>query len=77
MTEKEKSEQTPGLLSPVALLVPRPDHRLVRGQVGTVVETLSAATVLVEFDDSEGRAYAIEPCALNDLLVLHYVPAVF
>jgi len=43
------------------------------GQVGTVVETLIADTVLVEFSGDDGRAYAIEPFPRAQLLVLHYV----
>jgi hypothetical protein len=38
------------------------------------VETLDAQTLLVEFADDQGRAYAIVPCARSGLLVLHYVP---
>jgi hypothetical protein len=45
---------------------------LARGQVGTVVEPLDKTTVLVEFSDDEGRAYAILPCATDELMVLRY-----
>jgi hypothetical protein len=58
----------------VALLADMPQSGLLRGQVGTVVERLDNATVLVEFSDDRGRAYAIEPCAVSQLLVLHYIP---
>jgi hypothetical protein len=61
-------------LDVVALLTDLPAVGLPRGQVGTVVETLGDKTVLVEFSDDDGRAYAIVPCAASDLLVLHYVP---
>jgi len=44
------------------------------GQVGTIVEQLDDKTLLVEFSDDRGRAYAITPCPQADLLVLHYVP---
>ena len=50
----------PTLLDVVALLDDRPEHRLVRGQVGTIVEELDNATVLVEFSDDQGRAWALE-----------------
>jgi hypothetical protein len=30
--------------------------------------------VLVEFSDDQGRAYAITPLPVAELLVLHYVP---
>jgi hypothetical protein len=54
----------------VALLAERPKEGLARGQVGTVVETLDKDSVLVEFSDDEGRAYAVVPCAYSDLMVL-------
>jgi hypothetical protein len=45
-----------------------------RGQVGTVVESLDDKTALVEFSDDRGRAYSVVPCAKADLLTLHYQP---
>ncbi len=38
------------------------------------MEALDAQTALVEFSDDEGRAYAVAPCALSELMVLHYAP---
>ncbi|MCZ7641650.1 MAG: DUF4926 domain-containing protein [Pseudorhodoplanes sp.] len=64
----------PDVLDVVALLADVPAEGLSRGQVGTVVERLDDATMLVEFSDDEGRAYAVVPCPRADLLVLHYVP---
>jgi hypothetical protein len=61
-------------LDAVALLTDFPAERLARGQVGTVVETLGDTTLLVEFSDENGRAYAIVPCTRTDLLVLHQTP---
>ena len=61
-------------LDAVALLAEIPEHGLARGQVGTVVEKLDENTALVEFSDDDGRAYAIAPCPLSQLLVLHYEP---
>lgn len=58
----------------VALLGDRPAEALMRGQVGTVVDTLDSDTVLVEFSDDQGQAYAIAPCPRDALLVLHYEP---
>jgi hypothetical protein len=66
--------ETPSLLDVVALLKNIPAHRLVRGQVGAVVERLDDKTFMVEFSDDRGRGYAIAPCARTDLLVLRYVP---
>jgi hypothetical protein len=58
----------------VALLTDLAEHRLARGQVGTIVDQLDDKTLLVEFSDDQGRAYAVAPCPGDDLLVLHYVP---
>jgi hypothetical protein len=62
------------LLSEVALLAAQPNYNLRRGQVGTVLERLDDRTLLVEFSDDEGRAYALAPCPEDDLLVLHHLP---
>lgn len=67
-------DRTASVLDVVALLADRPAAGLARGQVGTVVEELDASTVLVEFSDDDGRAYAVEPYPRAELLVLHYVP---
>ena len=73
MTNKDRAAQ-PSALDVVALLADLPTAGLARGQVGTVVELLDEKTALVEFSDDNGRAFAIVPCARDDLLVLHYVP---
>ena len=62
------------MLDVVALLADISAEGLARGQVGTVVELLDERTVLVEFSDDQGRAYAVVPCPRAELLVLHYVP---
>ena len=61
-------------LSAVALVRDLPEHGLVRGQVGTVVEPLDKATALVEFSDENGQAYAVVPCPRDALLVLRTAP---
>lgn len=63
------------LLDVVALTEDIPDHGLLRGQVGTVVEFLGPDMFEVEFVDNDGRTYATLPLNLNQLLVLHYLPA--
>jgi hypothetical protein len=70
----EISQTRPTLLDVVALLRDVPARGLERGHVGTIVESLDEKTALVEFSDDEGRAYAVAPLALADLLVLHYEP---
>jgi hypothetical protein len=73
-TKNGAKSERPSALDVVALLADLPEQQLVRGQVGTVVEKLDDKTLLVEFGDDQGRAYAIVPCQGADLLVLHYVP---
>jgi membrane protein implicated in regulation of membrane protease activity len=63
------------VLDVVALTEDIPDHGLVRGQVGTVVETLAAGEYEVEFCGDDGRAYALLPLSARRLIVLKYQPA--
>ena len=51
----------PELLSVVALLEDSKDHKLLRGQVGTIVERLVPGVYEVEFSDDKGRTYASLP----------------
>jgi len=74
MKAKKARNKRPSVLDVVSLLTDLPAQRLARGQVGTVVEQLDDKTLLVEFGDDQGRAYAIAPCPRADLLILHYVP---
>jgi hypothetical protein len=74
MKAKKAKNERPSVLDVVALLMDLPGQQLARGQVGTVVEQLDDKTLLVEFSDDQGRAYATAPCPRADLLILHYVP---
>jgi hypothetical protein len=67
-------KKRPSVLDVVALLSDLPAQRLARGQVGTIVEQLDDNISVVEFSDEQGRAYAVAPCPLAELLTLHYVP---
>jgi hypothetical protein len=60
------------LFSLVALIRDLPDHGLVCGQVGTVVELYSPAMAEVEFSDAQGRTYAMAALSLKDCMVLHH-----
>jgi hypothetical protein len=62
------------LLDVVALTADLPDKGLLRGQVGTIVETVSPGVFEIEFSDDQGRAYAQLAVRDNQLLVLHYQP---
>ena len=59
-------------LDVVALLADVPDHGLVRGQVGTVVERLTEDVFEVEFVDDEGQTYAELALPSEQLLLLHH-----
>ena len=61
-------------LDVVALLTDLPDHGLVRGQVGTIVETLPSDTFAVEFSDDEGHTYALLPLHREQLMRLYHQP---
>jgi hypothetical protein len=60
------------LLDVVALLVDKPEERLVTGQVGTVVELLSPDVYEVEFVDSKGHTIAVTELKRADLLLLQH-----
>jgi hypothetical protein len=63
------------VLDVVALTEDIADRGLLRGQVGTVVESLGPGVFEVEFVDNDGRTYAMLPLKTSQLLVLHYQPA--
>lgn len=67
------TQYEPRSLDVVALLCDLPEHGLVRGQVGTVVELLDGAYE-VEFSDEEGMTYAELAVRRYQLLVLHHRP---
>ena len=56
----------------VALLADLSEHKLVKGQVGLVVETLSPEQVEVEFVDEQGKTYAVVSIPIKQLMRLHY-----
>ncbi len=61
-------------LDVVALLEDLPSRGLLRGQVGTIVETLAPGVFEVEFSDNEGRTYASLALRTAQLMVLHHRP---
>ena len=59
----------------MALTVDIPEHDLLRGQVGTVVELLKeGAAYEVEFSDRNGRTYKSLGLRPDQLMVLRYEP---
>lgn len=59
----------------VALLQDIPGERLVRGQVGRIVEIWSPGVYDVAFSDGSGKVYAMVTVKAEQLLLLHYPPA--
>jgi len=60
--------------SVVALLQDLPEDGLVRGQVGTVVETWAPGVYEVEFCDDNGKTYAMVALKAEQLMRLHHEP---
>ncbi len=56
----------------VALLEDLPSRGLVRGQVGTVVESLAPDVFEVEFSDNDGRTYASLALRPDQLMVPYH-----
>lgn len=63
--------QKPKLLDVVAVLHDIEDANLLRGQVGTVVETFDDEYE-VEFVDDNGKTIAIKTLREDEIIVLHY-----
>ena len=64
-----------GELSVVAVIRDLPEHGLVRGQVGTVVDTWAPGVFEVEFVDNSVHTYALAALRSEDLLLLVHEPA--
>ena len=63
------------MLSVVALVEDLAGEGLVRGQVGTVVETWAPGVYEVEFCDDHGKAYAMVALKAEQLMSLHHEPS--
>jgi Domain of unknown function (DUF4926) len=64
--------ERPKLNEVVAVLADVRAAKVLRGQVGTVVDVLPDNTMSIEFADDNARAYAITPVKMAKLLVLQY-----
>jgi hypothetical protein len=62
------------MLSVVAMLEDLPEEGLVRGQVGTVVESWAPGVYEVEFCDDNGKTYATVALKAEQLMQLHHEP---
>jgi hypothetical protein len=63
------------VLAVVALLEDVPEKGLLRGQVGTVVESLAPGVFEVEFSDDSGQTYASLALRSDQLMRLHHEPS--
>ena len=62
------------LLAAIAVTRDIPEDKLVRGQMGTIVEELVPGAYLVEFADEAGHPYAVVAMKTDDLMRLHHGP---
>ncbi|MGB7760697.1 MAG: DUF4926 domain-containing protein [Bryobacteraceae bacterium] len=62
------------MLAVVALVKDLPEEGLVRGQVGTVVDSWAPGVYEVEFSDADGRTYAMVALSAEQLMRLHHEP---
>lgn len=60
------------VLDVVAVLEDVPQHGLLRGEVGTVVELWKDGAFEVEFSDTSGKAYAFAALRGDQLLRLNF-----
>jgi hypothetical protein len=60
------------VLDVVAILEDVPQQRLLRGQVGTVVERWKDGAYEIEFNDDSGEAYAFAALRADELMKLHF-----
>jgi hypothetical protein len=60
------------ILDVVALLRDIPEKKLIKGQVGTIVEQLDDNFFDVEFVNKHGETTALEPLKGTDLFLLHF-----
>lgn len=62
------------ILDVVALLKDRPDERLLRGQIGTVVECYNKNDFEVEFSDNNGKTISLVTLSTDEIMLLHVEP---
>jgi hypothetical protein len=64
-------DETIKLLDVVALLKEIPEKKLLRGQIGTIVERYTDAEFEVEFSDNNGKTISMLTLATDDIMLLH------
>lgn len=64
-------DETIKVLDIVALLKDMPGKKLLRGQIGTIVEQYSDTDFEVEFSDNSGKTIAMLTLSTDDVMLLH------
>ncbi|MFW6286963.1 MAG: DUF4926 domain-containing protein [Candidatus Sumerlaeota bacterium] len=64
------------ILDTVALIEDISENNLMVGQVGTIVDIWDEGVFEVEFNDNQGRTYAMLALRQDQVIALHYSPAV-
>ncbi len=64
-------DETIKVLDVVALLKEKPENKLLRGQIGTVVERYSDTEFEVEFSDNNGKTISMLTLATEEVMLLH------
>jgi hypothetical protein len=64
-------DETIKTLDVVALLKDLPEKKLLRGQIGTVVESYTDTDFEVEFSDNNGKTISILTLTTDDIMLLH------
>ena len=59
------------LLDIVALLKEIPENKLLRGQIGTVIECYSDTEFEIEFSDNNGKTISMLTLSTTDIMLLH------
>ncbi len=65
-------DETIKLLDVVALLRGVPEKRLLRGQIGTVIECYSNTEFEVEFSDNNEKTISMLTLSTDEIMLLHH-----
>jgi Domain of unknown function (DUF4926) len=64
-------DETIKLLDVVALLKEVPEKKLLRGQIGTVIERYTDTDFEVEFSDNNGKTISMMTLSTDEIMLLH------
>ena len=64
-------DETIKLLDVVALLKEVPEKKMLRGQIGTVIERYTDTEFEVEFSDNNGKTISMLTLSTDEIMLLH------